>query len=107
MECRSLRESGDELRKFDVAVFAASCDTPETNRKFAEALALDYPILSDPGRGVARAYGVVDGDKRWPRRWTFTIGKDGRILHVDRDVHVMSAGGTLAKRFSELGIARR
>jgi peroxiredoxin Q/BCP len=42
-----------------VAYFAASIDKPETNRKFAQSLELDYPILSDPGKQVARAYGVL------------------------------------------------
>jgi len=41
-------ESGDQIRAYDVAYFAASVDTPEDNKKFAESLGLDYPILSDP-----------------------------------------------------------
>ena len=60
-ECKSFRESGDALRKFDAAYFTASRDTAEKNRKFAESLAVDYPILSDPAGDVARAYGVVGG----------------------------------------------
>src|SRR4051794_15508686 len=28
-ECKSLRASGEEIRKFDAAYFTASCDTPE------------------------------------------------------------------------------
>jgi thioredoxin-dependent peroxiredoxin len=46
-------------------------DTPETNKKFAEELGLDYPILSDPGKQVARAYGVITGDQAYASRWTF------------------------------------
>src|SRR5262245_40500316 len=49
-ECKSLRASGNEIRKFDVAYFAASADDAETNKKFAESLQADYPILSDPTR---------------------------------------------------------
>ena len=33
------------------------------NTDFAKSLKVDYPILSDPGKKVARAYGVVT-DKR-------------------------------------------
>ena len=47
------------LRAFDVAYFAASVDDAETNKKFAESLELDYPILSDPDKKVAEAYGVL------------------------------------------------
>ena len=43
---------GSGLDRFDVAVFTASCDKPETNRKYATALRLDYPILSDFAKSV-------------------------------------------------------
>src|SRR5262245_24169607 len=85
-ECKSFRATGDELRKFNVAYFTASVDDAETNKKFAESLGLDYPILSDPSKTTAQAYGVVAGEAKVASRWTFYIGKDGKILHVDRTV---------------------
>jgi peroxiredoxin Q/BCP len=88
-----------------VAYFAASVDTPETNQKFAESLELDYPILSDPEKAVARAYGVVSGERTTAARWTFYIGEDGRILHVDRQVSPATAGAAVAERLKALGIA--
>jgi len=48
-----------------VAYFTASVDSAETNKKFADSLELDYPILSDPGKEVAKAYGVITGDKAY------------------------------------------
>jgi len=33
-------------------------DDAETNKKFAQSLAADYPLLSDPTKQVAKAYGV-------------------------------------------------
>jgi peroxiredoxin Q/BCP len=106
-ECKSLRESGDDIRSFDVAYFAASVDDPETNRKFAESLGLDFPLLSDPGKNVARAYGVVSGDRQTAARWTFYIGRDGKILAIDREVKVASAGADVAARLAALGVAKR
>src|SRR3954447_25458550 len=47
-ECKSLKENGKAIRKFDAAYFTASVDKPEENKKFAESLGLDYPVLSDP-----------------------------------------------------------
>ncbi len=90
-----------------MAYFAASVDAPDTNRKFAESLGLDYPILSDPGKEVARAYGVVAGDRTTASRWTFYIGKDGRILSIDQKVSPASAGADVAAKLAELGIARK
>jgi peroxiredoxin Q/BCP len=87
-----------------VAYFAASVDDAETNRKFAESLGLDYPILSDPDRQTARAYGVLEGE--YANRHTFYIGKDGRILLVDRAVKPSTAGEDTARHLAELKVPR-
>ena len=39
-ECKSLKESGEAIRAFDVTYFAASVDDEATNKKFAESLEL-------------------------------------------------------------------
>ena len=38
-------------------MFGATTDKPEKVRAFAESLELDFPILSDPTKKTARAYG--------------------------------------------------
>jgi peroxiredoxin Q/BCP len=92
------------LRRFDVQYFAASVDPPETNARFAASLGLDFPILSDPTKTVARAYGVL-GPSGFASRWTFYIGVDGRILAVDRTVNAATHGHEVAKKLKELGVA--
>jgi thioredoxin-dependent peroxiredoxin len=87
--------------------FAISVDTPEVNRKFAQSLAVDFPILSDPTKDVAKAYGVVDEDQPFAARWTFYIGVDGRILFVDKQVSPTNHGRNVVAKLAELGIARR
>jgi peroxiredoxin Q/BCP len=82
-------------------------DTPEVNKKFADSLEVDYPILSDPDKTVATAYGVVTGDKAYASRWTFYIGKDGKILYIDKKVNPASAGPDVAAKLGELGIPKR
>jgi peroxiredoxin Q/BCP len=93
------------LRRFDVRYFAASVDAPETNAKFAASLGIDYPILSDPTKVTARAYGVL-GASGLASRWTFYIGPDGRILDTDRQVRAASHGADVAKRLEELRVQR-
>jgi peroxiredoxin Q/BCP len=92
------------LREFEVAYFAASGDDAETNRKFAESLNLDYPILSDPGKEVARAYGVIAGESKYCARHTVYIGKSGKVLYVDKEVKPASAGTDMAARLKSLGL---
>jgi len=90
-----------------VAHFAASVDTPEDNRKFAESLGLDFPLLSDPAKQVASAYGVVTPERQFAQRWTFYIGVDGKILYIDKKVSPATAGQDLAAKLGELGIAKK
>ena len=88
-----------------MAYFTASVDTADTNKKFAESLDLDYPILSDPGKDIAKAYGVVVGDKPYASRWTFYIGKDGKILYIDKEVKPAAHGQDVLDRLRTLGLS--
>jgi peroxiredoxin Q/BCP len=103
-ECRSLSALSAAFSNANVRCFAASVDTPQTNADFAAALDLTCPILSDPGKDVARAYGVL-GSSGFASRWTFYIGADGRILDIDNKVRASSHGRDVAARLSELGIS--
>ena len=90
-----------------MAYFTASCDDVEKNTEFAKKLGLDYPILSDPEKGVATAYGVVSPERGFPQRWTFYIGKDGKILHIEQDVKIGSAGADIAAKLEELKVDKK
>ena len=99
--------SGELIRKFDVAYFMASVDTPEDNKGFAEKEHADFPILSDPGKKIAIAYGVLLPEKQYPARHTFYIGPDGKILFIDRAVKPADAGAVVAARLEELGVKKK
>lgn len=90
-----------------MAHFTASCDTLDVNKKFAESLSLDYPVLSDPEKKVAQAYGVLNPERGFANRWTFYIGKDGKILYVDKEVKPATSGADVAARLKELGVPAR
>jgi peroxiredoxin Q/BCP len=77
------------------------------NKKFAESLELDYPILSDPGRETAEAYGVLAGGRKVASRWTYYIGKDGKILEVDTSVKAGSHGEDIVTKLEDLKIPRK
>ena len=104
VECQSLGAYNAAFLRSNVQCFAASVDTPATNKEFAGALGLTYPILSDAGKNAARAYGVL-GPSGFTQRWTFYIGADGRILDIDKQVRSASHGSDVAARLSELNIS--
>ena len=89
-----------------MAYFAASVDTPEDNAKFAEHVGADFPILADPNEDAARAYGVL-GMMGVASRWTFYIGVDGRVLHIEKSVQVSTAGPDVVAKLAELGVSKR
>ena len=95
------------IREFDVAYFAASTDTPQKNKEFAESLGVDYPLLGDPEKKAAEPYGVLIPILGLAKRWTFYIGKDGRILFVDKDVKPDTAGDDVAAKLAALGVPKR
>ena len=78
-----------------------SHDTVAKQRQFAERHSLGYPLLSDPEGTVARQFGVNTRFGIIPvKRWTFVIGKDGRVreviksgvnmkVHADRALEVL------------------
>lgn len=101
-----MAEQGEEIRKFDVAYFTASVDEPEQNRKFAESLSLDYPILSDPSKETAKAYGVLN-DRGMANRWTYFIDKNGKVSAVEQKVNVENHGKDIAAKLNELGVAKK
>lgn len=106
-ECKSLKADGAKLRNYDVAYFTASVDTPELNKEFATELDLDYPILSDTDKSVAKAYGVLRPDGSVAQRWTYIIGKDGKILAIDKEVKTANHATDIAKKLEELKVAKK
>ena len=56
---------------------------------------------------MAGAYGVLVPVVDIPKRWTFYIGADGKILHVDKDVNASTAGEDMVARLEALGIPKR
>ncbi len=90
-----------------MAYFTASCDAADVNKKFAESLGADYPILSDPSRETAKAFGVVAGDGKFAARWTFYIGKDGKILFIDKSVKAGNHGADIVAKLQDLGVAEK
>lgn len=105
-ECKSFAENGPVLRQFDIAYFMASVDPPDKNKAFAEQEKADFPLLSDPDKQVAAAYGVLNA-RGVASRWTFFIGPDGKILYIEKKQSTQTAGPDLAAKLAELGVKKK
>lgn len=74
----------DDLAAFqndEVQVIAISCDSPFTQKIFAEQEGYKFPVLSDfwPHGATAQAYGIFNSDLGCALRGTFIIDKQGII----------------------------
>ena len=56
---------------------------------------------------MAEAYGVLIPVVGLAKRWTFYIGKDGKILAIDKEVKVDTAGTDIAAKLAELGVPKK
>ena len=89
-----------------MAYFTASCDSVEKNTDFAKSLKLDYPILSDPDKTFATDLGCLS-PRGNSNRWTYYIGKDGKVLFIDKKVKSGNHGADIAAKLKELGVAEK
>ena len=103
LECKSLAENGHLLKKFEAIYFMASVDPIDDNIGFAKKEKADFPLLSDPTKEVAKAYDVLS-EKGYAVRHTFYIGKDGKILAIDRDVRPAQSAQDMAEMLAKLKV---
>ncbi len=106
IECKSLAENGHLIRKYDVSYFMASVDPLADNIGFAAQQNADFPLLSDPTKATARAFGVLNA-AGFASRHTFYIGKDGTVLAIDKGVRPATSAQDMAAKLAELAIPAR
>lgn len=111
IECKSLADEGHQIEQYDVTYFMASVDPvagEKGNAAFAKAHSARFPILSDPTKQTAAAYGVL-AERGYANRWTFYVAKDGRIAFIDKQVstRLATSAQDMARKLGELGVSRR
>jgi thioredoxin-dependent peroxiredoxin len=88
-----------------------SVDTLQDNKAFAEKEHADFPMLADPEKNVAKAYGVIAPDappeRQFARRWTFYIDPSGKIADIDRAVKPATSGQDIVTHLQQLNVPER
>lgn len=100
VECKSLAENGDKLKKFNAQYFMASTDDIEKNIEFAQETKADFPLLSDPEGEAADAYDVSMFG--FAKRHTFYIDKMGKVVMIDKNVRPETSAEDMAKYMAML-----
>jgi thioredoxin-dependent peroxiredoxin len=105
-EACDFADARKDLSDAGFAVLGISPDKPEKLARFRDAEALTFPLLSDPGLTVLKAYGAYGEKMLYGKksvgviRSTFVIGADGRI---ERAYYGVKATGHVARLRKELG----
>ena len=108
------RDALKKLKRSDVEVVGVSGDTVENHRVFRDEYELPFTLLADPDGQIAKAFGVKHGDGGsilrtvdgkevtltrgvTAARWTFVIGPENTIIHVDRQVNAAQDSASVMK----------
>ena len=87
-EMCAFRDSMSKLNDLNAQVVAVSVDAPFSNKAFAAQHNLQFPVLSDYTRSVAKQYGGVHDDFSGLKGYTaakravFVVDKDGVVRYT-------------------------
>jgi peroxiredoxin Q/BCP len=88
-----------------------SVDTLEDNKAFAEKEHADFPMLANPDKKTAFAYGVISPEtppeRQFARRWTFYIDPSGKLALIDKQIRPASSGQDIVAHLAELKVPER
>lgn len=90
------RDLAGEFAELGAQRVGISADKVDKQAAFDQKHSLGYPLLSDPDRKVASAFGVKRPGPIFNKRATFVIGTDRRVLaaissETNMDVHADEA----------------
>jgi peroxiredoxin Q/BCP len=74
----------EQYRKAGVQPFGVNPASVDGHRKYAEKMKFNFPLLSDPERQAAAAYGALKPDGQGIQRSVVLIGKDGTVRFAAR-----------------------
>jgi peroxiredoxin len=75
-----------DIAKFDerdTQILGISMDSFAANKRFAEDIAVTFPLLSDWKRTVVKDYGLFNEASGYAARATFVVDKEGIIRSIE------------------------
>lgn len=103
-EACDFRDNASSLRSAGYEVLGISRDTPEALRRWADAQAIEYPLLSDPDTTVHRAFAVWGEKNNYGKtvvgvlRSTFVVGPEGTLEFAQYGVRATGHVQALRKK---------
>jgi len=79
-----VRDDQAEFRKHQVTTLGVNPASIASHEKYVEGFKFNFPLLSDPERAVARAYGALKPDGKGILRTVYLIAPDGTVAFAQR-----------------------
>lgn len=83
-EACNFRDNIEVFEKSGVKILGISVDSDRAHKKFADKYNLNFTLVADPSKDIARNYGVLG--IATAKRVTYIVDKDGKIAHVYQKV---------------------
>jgi peroxiredoxin Q/BCP len=97
-----IQEKLDQISRHNVQVLGITTSTLAECRAFATELELTFPLLSDPDRTVATAYGALrNGTGPTCERWVFLIDDTGVIGNIEKGEAVADKANLLLRALGD------
>lgn len=84
-QLNSYNDGLDQFDELDAQVVGISAQDVGSHEKFSDKHGFGFPLLSDPDKTVAAAYGTL-GPIGFPRRSVFIIDADGIVRYAHRAI---------------------
>ena len=97
----AFRDSLKPIQELGAQVYGVSRGDIKSHARFTRKHGLTFPLLADPEGRVVALYGAK-GMLGWAKRWTFLIGPDLVIRHVERNVDPAADAERVAAKLKEL-----
>jgi peroxiredoxin Q/BCP len=103
-EACAFRDGYARFQNAGLMVLGCSIDSADAHKDFIKKYNLPFPLLADPDKKIATAYGAANGIPilGLDRRITYVIGEDGKVLkvypNVDPSTHAIEI-------LNDLGVA--
>lgn len=102
-EACSFRDNLKTIREMGAEIVGISVDDVDSHKKFAEKFHLPFPLVSDPDKKIATAYGVLRDPPTMTNRVTFIIDKNGKIANIFPKVDVSQHTEEVVAALKKLG----
>jgi peroxiredoxin Q/BCP len=87
-EACSFRDNLQPIRNMGAEIIGVSLDSIDSHARFAAKFSLPFPLISDKGKRIAQAYGVLKDTGTSASRVTFIIDRAGKVAKIFPKVDV-------------------